>query len=82
MKNHGLLWSTEDMWELATMYSQGVPWVEISYKLGRTIPACRNRLAMIRVAFRMNESLDPTHLMTGVSLGISTNLPGSTILRI
>ena len=65
-ENHGKEWSVGDMWKLTKLYAQTTPtltWHSIAQKMKRTIPACKFRMQIIRIAFSINKSLHADIIM-------------------
>mgnify|MGYP001032173501 CR=1 FL=1 len=75
-KNHGQRWTTRDQWKLVKLYAQTNPiltWRSIAEDLGRTVPACQFRMFIIRLAFSLNQELDPNKLMKALASGSAIN---------
>lgn len=76
-KNHGMPWTVEDMWDLATLWEKPRTVESIARELGRTGDACRARIYIIRLAFELYKDIkvkQADKLMESLS-----KLPGRSI---
>jgi len=64
--NHGKPWIIVEMWNLVELYYQDNPrltWGSIANILKRTVPACENRMWIIRLTFTLFKNEDAEKIM-------------------